>query len=425
MDLVIGGRAYLKGKLQPVDIAIEGGKIIEVKKSIRGGEDRIDYGDSIVLPSAIDVHTHMRDPGMTRKEDFATGTISAACGGVTCIFDMPNTNPPTIRRDDMQDKKSTASQKAWVDYGLFGGTTPDSNMFRIGLEVVGFKVYMGSTTGDMLLTEDRDIARVLDTAKKLGKVVSVHAEDQRMLVKKEEGTLRDHDEARPVSAELSAIARLAKLANGAKVNVCHVTCREVLDAAKAVGFTVEATPHHMLLDRSMKGGAYLKVNPPLRTKKEADGLLTAFTGGEVDMLATDHAPHTIEEKEEDFTQAPSGVPGVETSIPMMMALVKKDVVPLPVLIKASAERPAEIFGLNKGTIAAGMDADLNVFDMRQVSIISVRRLHSKCGWTPYNGREAIFPRATFLRGMMLTEDGSIVGERTGRDVVVPKSRVSA
>jgi len=425
MDLVIGGRAYLKGKLQPVDIGIEGGKIVQVKKSIRGGENRLDYGESIILPAGIDVHTHMREPGMTKKEDFATGTIAAACGGVTCVFDMPNTNPPTIRRDDLLDKKSTARQKAWVDYGLFGGCTPDSNMFRIGLEVVGFKIFMGSTTGEMLLTEDRDIARVLETAKKLDKVTSVHAEDQRLLEKKEEGTLRDHDEARPVSAELSAISRLARLAKGAKVNICHVTCRPVFEAAKAAGFTVEATPHHMLLDRSMKGGAYLKVNPPLRTKKEAEGLLAAFCEGNVDMLATDHAPHTIEEKEEDFACAPSGVPGVETSIPMMMALVKREIVPLRVLIEASAERPASIFGLNKGKIEAGRDADLNVFDTRQVGTISARRLHSKCGWTPYEGREAIFPRATFLRGMMLTEDGSIVGERTGRDVVVPKPRDAA
>ncbi len=424
MDLVVGGRAYMKGKLQPVDIGINDGRIVEVKRSIRGGEQRIDYGQSIILPAAIDVHTHMRDPGMTKKEDFATGTIAAACGGVSCIFDMPNTNPPTVRRDDTLDKKSTARQKAWVDYGLWGGTTPDSNMFRIGLEVVGFKVYMGSTTGDMLLTEDRDIARVLDTAKRLGKVVSVHAEDQRLLVKREERTLRDHDEARPISAELSAISRLARIANGAKVNVCHVTCQPVLDAAKAAGFTVEAAPHHMLLDRSMKGGAYLKVNPPLRAKKDAEALLKAFVEGKVDMLATDHAPHTIEEKEEDFGQAPSGVPGVETSIPMMMALVKREVVPLDVLIKASSERPAEIFGLNKGRIEAGRDADLNVFDTRKVDKVSVRRLHSKCGWTPYEGREAIFPRATFLRGMMLTEDGSLVGERTGRDVVVPKPRAA-
>ncbi|MDD1769849.1 MAG: dihydroorotase [Methanomassiliicoccales archaeon] len=425
MDLVIGGRAYLKGKLQPVDIGIENGKIVEVRRSIRGGDSRLDYGDSIILPAAIDVHTHMRDPGLTKKEDFATGTIAAACGGVTCVFDMPNTNPPTIRRDDLLDKKSTARQKAWVDYGLFGGCTSDSNLYRIALEVVGFKIFMGSTTGDMLLIEDRDIARVLETAKKLGKVTSVHAEDQRLLAKKDEVTLRDHEEARPVSAELSAISRLSKLAKGAKVNVCHVTCRPVLDVAKAAGFTVEAAPHHMLLDLSMKGGAYLKVNPPLRTRKDAEGLLSAFAEGKVDMLATDHAPHTVEEKEEDFDIAPSGVPGVETSIPMMMALVKQDVVPLRVLIEASAERPASVFGLNKGKIEVGRDADLNIFDTRQIGSISARRLHSKCGWTPYEGREAVFPRATFLRGMMLTEDGSIVGERAGRDVVVPKPRVAA
>jgi dihydroorotase len=425
MDLVIGGRAYLKGKLQPVDIGIDDGQIVEVRRHIRSGERRIDYGDSVILPAAVDVHTHMRDPGLTKKEDFASGTMAAACGGVTCVFDMPNTKPPTVRRDDLLEKKTTCRKKAWVDYGLYGGCTPDSNLFRIALEVVGFKVFMGSTTGNLLLTEDRDIARVLDTAKKMGKVVSVHAEDESLLRKVEEDTLRDHDEARPVEAELSAVSRLARLAGGTKVNVCHATCGRVVEAAKAAGFTVEATTHHMLLDRSMKGGAYLKVNPPLRSRQETAGLLAAFAAGRVDMLATDHAPHTIEEKEEDFAQSPSGIPGVETSIPMMMALVKREVVPLPVLIRASSERPSELFGLNKGKIEPGRDADLNVFDMRAQSVVNTRRLHSKCGWTPYEGREAIFPKATFLRGTPLTEDGSIVGERMGRDVVVPKPRDAA
>jgi dihydroorotase len=425
MDLVIEGRAYYKGKLEPLSIGIDEGKIVKVKKFIRGGDKRIDYNHMIILPGAIDVHTHMRDPGLTKKEDFSTGTTSAACGGVTCIFDMPNTSPPTVQREDLLEKKSIARHKAWVDYGLFGGCTGSSNLLRIGLEVVGFKVFMSSATGDILLAEDRDIARVLETAIKLGKVVSVHAEDQHLIEKKEEKSLKDHDERRPIQAEVSAIERLSKLAKGAKVNICHVTSKAGLDAVKAAGFTCEVTTHHMLLDTSSGRNAYLKVNPPLRAKQEKKALLAAFAQGQVDMLASDHAPHTIEDKEQEFDFAPSGVPGVETSLPLMMLSVKRDTLPLSALVRAACERPAEVFELNKGRIEEGRDADLVVFDPRNVCQISKRRLHSKCAWTPYEGMEAIFPKATFLRGMLLTEDSSIVGERTGRDVVVPRPRVTS
>ncbi|HXZ23595.1 MAG TPA: dihydroorotase [Methanomassiliicoccales archaeon] len=425
MDAVVSGRAWLKERLEPVDIGIDEGKIVSVRRHLAGGDARHDFNDMIILPAGIDVHTHMRDPGMTKKEDFATGTFAAVHGGVTCVFDMPNTRPPTVLREDLLEKKSIARHKAWVDYGLFGGCTEDSNLMRIVLDVVGVKVFMSSTTGAILLTEDGDIKPVLATAKKFDKVVSVHAEDQHLIVKREEKNPKDHEDARPIQAEVSAIERLAKIAEGAKVNVCHVSSKAGLDAAKSAGFTTEVTPHHLLLDISSGKTAYYKTNPPLRTKIEKDALFGEFIKGRIDMLASDHAPHSIEDKEQEFDAAPSGVPGVETMLPLMMALVKRDTISLAQLVSMSSERPSEIFGLNKGRIEVGRDADLNVFDPREVVPISKRRLHSKCGWTPYEGFDAIFPKATFLRGMMLTEDGSLVGERMGRDVVVPKPKPTA
>ncbi len=425
MDLVISGRAWLKERLEPVEIGIDEGKIVSIKRHLAGGNERRDFNDMIILPAGIDVHTHMRDPGMTKKEDFGTGTLAAAHGGVTCVFDMPNTKPPTVLREDLLEKKSIARHKAWVDWGLFGGCTEDSNLMRIVLDVVGIKVFMSSTTGAILLTEDADISRALATAKKFNKVVSVHAEDQHRIINTGEKGPRDHDEARPIQAEVSAIERLARIADGAKINVCHVSSKAGLDAAKAAGFTTEIAPHHLLLDTSSGRSAYCKVNPPLRTKIEKEALFAEFAKGRVDMLASDHAPHTIEDKEQEFDAAPSGVPGVETMLPLMMALVKRESISLAQFVGMSSEKPSEVFALNKGRIEVGRDADLNVFDPRNVVQISKRKLHSKCAWTPYEGMDAIFPKATFLRGMMLTEDGSLVGERMGRDVVVPKPKPTA
>jgi len=417
MDLVVEGRAWHKGKLQHVCIGIEHGIIVKVRKNLKA-ERHLDYNDRIILPGMIDVHTHMREPGMTQKEDFSSGTISAAFGGVTCIFDMPNTKPPTIMREDVLQKKETAASKAWVDFGVFGGVSDASNPQRIADLVVGFKIFMSSTTGSVLLSEDKDIQRAMQLIQPTSKVVSVHAEDHHLLMKKEERDIRDHAEVRPSIAERSAIERLYPFVHSNRVNVCHLTSREGLEALSKGGFTSEAAPHHLLLDLSSctKKG-FCKVNPPLRTKEDREALMAAFATGKIDMLASDHAPHTTSEKEQEFDPAPSGVPGVETSFPLMMMLVKRGQLSLERLVQAACVRPAEIFGLNKGAIEEGKDADLLVLDPREVQRVSSKKLHSKCGWTPFEGHDAVFPQAVFLRGHLLVEDGGLVGERNGRDVV--------
>jgi dihydroorotase len=181
--------------------------------------------------------------------------------------------------------------------------------------------------------------------------------------------------------------------------------------------TSEVAPHHFLLDRSGNLGAFGKVNPPLRKREDRQALFQALKDGAFDVIASDHAPHTIEEKEEDFDYAPSGVPGVETMVPLVMQHVKDKQLELSGAIRRLCERPAEIFGVRKGRIAVGYDADLMIFDMAKISIIKADALHSKCGWTPYEGMNAVFPKAVFLRGRLMVEDGSQVGERMGRDVL--------
>lgn len=415
MDLVIEGRAFVKGRLSNWCIGIEDGRIVEVAKNLRG-EEHVDYGQMLVLPAAIDPHVHLRDPGLTAKEDFSTGTLAAAFGGVGCVLDMPNTIPPTTSLANLMEKKRTIAGKAWTDYGLFAGCILGGNQEEMAPHAVGFKMFMGSSTGKLLVAEERDRARIGHAVKATGKVLSVHAEEEALIGKEREQDIRDHLRNRPYQAEVAAIDKLSAL--GCRVNVCHLSSAAGLSAASRYNFTKEVTAHHLFLDRDNGRGAYAKVNPPLRTRDDRFALMQAFLDGKIDMLASDHAPHTIEDKSQEFDIAPSGMPGVETQVPLMLALVKKGALPLDVLVRAMAERPAEVFSLKKGRIEEGRDADLMVVDTRALGGIKVNNLHSKCGWTLYEGFDAIFPYATYVRGHKVVEDGAIAGERVGRDVVV-------
>ena len=417
MDLVVEGRALVRGRLGRWAIGIEDGKIVEIARKVKG-DRRIDYGDNLILPGAIDPHVHFRDPGMTQKEDFSTGTLAAAYGGVTTALDMPNTLPPAVTAQELKNKKEVIAQKAWVDYGLFAGCMPGADIEDMAPLAVGFKLFMGSSTGKLLVTSDSDIANIAAQVRRTGKVLSVHAEDEALILNDYEEGLSDHLRNRPARAEVAAIQRLSRL--DCRINLCHISSLEGLQATNGLPFTKEITAHHMFLDRSSGARAFAKVNPPLRTPEDRFALFRAFISGRIDMLGSDHAPHTIEDKEQDFESAPSGVPGVETTVPMMLAFIKKGTLPLKVLVRAMAERPSEIFGLNKGRIEEGRDADLMVVDTRTMAPIKINNLHSKCGWSPFEGRDAIFPRAVLVRGNLVVEDGQVVGERVGRDVVVAK-----
>ncbi len=411
---VVEGKLFYQGRLQKACVGIEEGRIVSVRKVLKGDE-HFDFGDRLVLPGAIDPHVHFRDPGLTGKEDFSTGSLSALHGGVTCVLDMPNTVPPVIDASSLREKRETISGRSWIDYGLFAGIAPGTDVRSLG-KCVGYKIFLGSSTQSVLLKEEKDLVRGLEAAGKAGRPVSVHAEEDDMLFRREERSLRDHEECRPRQAELAAIERLKRYHHMARINVCHVSCLESLSSLKGSGMTFEVTPHHMLLDSSMDLGAWGKVNPPLRRKADREALFQAFCRGEVPMLATDHAPHAHEEKERGFGEAPSGLPGVETGFAMMLALVKKGFLSLDVLLRSACYNPAFTFGLNKGEIAEGRDADLVVIDPREVTAIKGREMHSKCGWTPYEGRDALFPQAVFLRGRLVLRDGSTLVERKGREV---------
>ena len=418
MDVVVEGNCYHQGRLARLCIGIEDGVISKVGKAL-DGDAVFDFGSKLILPAAIDSHVHMRDPGGTHKEDFATGTLAALHGGVTCVLDMPNTSPPTTTLDALREKARTAAAKSKVDFGLFAGIQPGVDVGALAAESIGFKLYMAGTTGDMLVSSLDSVIEELRGVAASGKVLAVHAEDEGMRRKDSEANLVDHLRNRRNECETSAVRKLRDLAvEGLRRHVCHVSASESLPLLSgARGITTEVTPHHLLLDKDSKLGTFGKVNPPLRRRDDRQALFKALKDGGFDTIASDHAPHTVEEKEEEFDFAPSGMPGVETMVPIMLQLVRDRHLALSSLVTRLCERPAEMFGIPKGKLEKGYDADLMVVDMMSGTEIRADRLHSKCGWTPYEGMPAVFPKAVFLRGEVMTEDGDLVGEPAGRDVV--------
>ena len=411
--LVVRGRVWFRGRLDTLSIGIdEDGRIAAIKKLLRGDET-IDHGDALILPGCVDMHVHMRDPGLTQKDDFPSGTRSAAIGGVTTIADMPNTLPAVTAPGVLREKIAGLRGRAVVDYALYAAPQSGSALGRFK-EAIGFKVYMAESTGGMQVdiptTED-----ILTAAEKDKRRVVVHAEDPQKFTKPRARGLEGHSMARPVEAEVSAIATIARLRGSAAVHVAHVTSVTALDAVPA-GVTSEVTPHHLFLDISRARDAFGKVNPPLRSREEREALWEAFRAGRLDVIASDHAPHTIDEKQEPFDEAPVGVPGVATSFPLVMRRTRAGDLPLERVVSAMATRPAEILGIEKGVIEIGRDADLIAIDPRQVGTIRAKKLRYKCGWTPFDGMEGSFPQHVYLRGELIVEQGEPVGVNAGRFV---------
>ena len=405
----------MNGEIKYSEIGISDGKISAVKSSLSGGEKRIEAAGGVILPGFVDPHVHFRDPGSTEKEDFFSGTTAAVHGGVTCVLDMPNTVPPVTDVSTLLDKKGRVKGRAYTDYGLFAAVTPGCNAGMMAPIVPGFKLFMGSTTGKILLNDDAEIRSALRGIFAAGRRVSVHAEDDGMILREPEKDCRDHLRNRPAEAEIRALKRLSPF-KGMKVNICHNTNAESVALANEFGFTTEVTLHHLFFEPDKYSSSEYKVNPPIRNAAVRDKLYRSFIGGEISMFGSDHAPHTLSEKSGDFDSAPSGIPGVETTMPIVMNMVRKNIIPLSQAVSMGSETPASSFGMKKGRIEEGYDADLSVFDMRKFTDIDVRKLHSKSGHSPYGGWEAVFPELVAVRGDIQIDGGEFCGDRIGKDV---------
>jgi len=412
---VVEGRVFYRGELQDLCVGIEDGKIAALRKTLRGDEGHSDFGNRLILPGGIDIHVHFRDPGMTEKEDFASGTRSAAIGGVTTVFDMPNTIPPATTATALREKLSAVKGRAHVDFGLYAGVAAAPGRLLTSLRkeplASGLKVYTAESTGG-LAPKWAQVPAILEGLAETDLPVLVHAEDPSLfgLPGKD---LRGHDLARPVTAEASAVDVVASSNGGA--HITHVTAIEGLEAVRRFHLACDVTPHHLLFDTDSGAGARLKVNPPLRAPRHRARLWEAFVAGEIPIVASDHAPHLPEEKER-FDEAASGTPGVATTYPVLLRLVKSGELPLSRLVDAFCTRPAAMFGLNKGQIEIGRDADLAVFDPGQVTKITAKRTGYKCGWTAFEGLEAVFPEAVFVRGATVVRGDDVDEENAGQPV---------
>lgn len=424
LDLVVEGNAFYKGKLTKCCIGIKNGKIVEIKKILKG--DRYyDFADRLILPAGIDVHVHFREPGLTHKEDFTTGSLSAAFGGISCVLDMPNNVPLVNSLVTFRNKLETVRKKSYVDFGLYGGISAQTNILELGRMCTGFKLFLVGTTSAIAYNQiSKDLSEIFKEIAATEKLVAVHCEEEALFKKFEEKNLNDHLTARPNLSEESAIRKVIATAGNAKTHICHISAKESVELLKKNDrITAEVTPHHLLFNTQSNLGAFGKVNPPLRTKEDQFQLWTALLSGDIDIIASDHAPHTIDEKEQEFWKAPSGMPGVETTYPLMLNLAKKNKISTQKIVNAISEKPAEIFNLNKGKIELGYDADLAIVDMKRVVKIKADNLHSKCSWTPFEGFEAVFPECTILRGEFIIENNNLeAGKGVGKFVCLACDR---
>ncbi len=408
---VIKGRVFFRSQLEPLSLGIdENGRIAAIKKVLRGDKE-IDCGDALILPGCVDLHVHMRDPGLTHKEDFSSGTRSAAIGGVTTIAEMPNTKPPVTTRSALEDKDRTLRGRATIDYVLYAAPQSADAVPRL-VGARAFKAYMAESTGGLQVGVP-ELEAILRASEAKSKLTVVHAEDPQKFSKGKTGDLASYSASRPKAAEESAIANLARIRGAATVHVAHVTCSEALDTMPR-NATCEVTPHHLFLDTAKPLGARGKVNPPLRSRADREALWDAFRKGRIDAVASDHAPHTLDEKGGPFEEAPAGVPGVGTAFPLLLRRSRSGDIGLPRLVSAMATRPAEILGIAKGVIDVGREADLVVVDPRRIEPITAKRVRYKCGWTPFEGMDACFPHAVYLRGEPIIQAGEPVAEGQGR-----------
>ncbi|HUL07758.1 MAG TPA: dihydroorotase [Candidatus Acidoferrum sp.] len=431
-DLIVrGGVAATPSGIAPGDVAIRAGRIAAIGAIDGSAAEEIDARGLHVLPGVIDTQVHFREPGLEHKEDLATGTAAAALGGVTAVFEMPNTRPSTLTADDLADKRQRAEGRVWCDIAFFVGAAAE-NADQLGeLErqpgCAGVKMFMGSSTGTLLVADEDNIRRVLEHGRRR---MAVHSEDEARLrsrhsLVKEGADVALHPIWRDVETAVQSTERLLRLARaaGRRVHVLHVTTAEempILAAAKDFA-TVEVTPQHLTLaapECYRQLGTLAQMNPPIREARHREALWRAVGQGIVDCIGSDHAPHTREEKAKPYPQSPSGMPGVQTLLPLLLDHMNAGRLTLERLVDLTSAGPARIYGIaGKGRIAVGYDADLTLVDLKAQRTIRGSWIASRCGWTPFDGVTVKgWPKMTILRGAVAMREDEVVGAPAGRPV---------
>jgi len=414
------------------DIGISGGRIAAIGALARAGAETVFEAKGLhVLPGVIDSQVHFREPGNEHKEDLESGTRAAVKGGVTAVFEMPNTDPPTISTADLTDKINRATGRAWCDFAFFVGAARENINRLAGLEQLagccGIKVFMGSSTGSLLLAEKGLLREVMARGRRR---IAIHAEDEERLkarfdYARDGGKPYCHPIWRDVETAVIATRRALELAaeTRRRIHLLHVTTAEEMEllAQRKDLATVEVTPQHLTLagpDAYDRLGTLAQMNPPIRDERQRAGLWQVVASGVVDVIGSDHAPHTLEEKARPYPQSPSGMPGVQTLVPVMLNHVHEGRLTLERFVDLTAAGPARIYNVaRKGRIAVGYDGDLTIVDLKAKRTITADWIASKCGWTPFDGMKVTgWPAATVIRGHIVMRDDECQGEPLGRTV---------
>jgi len=412
------------------DIGVRDGRVAAIGDlSAASAGERIDCAGLHLLPGVIDSQVHFREPGPVHKEDLETGSRAAVLGGVTAVFEMPNTDPMTTTAGALADKVSRAAGRMHCDFAFWVGGSQDNVADVPELErlagAAGIKVFMGSSTGRLLVADDQGVLAIL---KKVGRRAAFHSEDEARLNERKglrvAGDPASHPVWRDAIAALRSTERLVRLAReaGAQVHVLHVSTREemeLLAGAKDVA-SCEATPHHLTLSAEdyARLGTKLQMNPPVRGAEHREGIWRGLRQGVVDVIGSDHAPHTLDEKAKPYPESPSGMTGVQTLVPIMLDHVNGGRLTLQRFVDLTSAGPARIFRiLAKGRIAAGYDADFTVVDMKRVETIRDSWIASRSNWTPYDGRTVTgWPVGTIIRGRRVMWEGELATPSTGEAV---------
>jgi dihydroorotase len=431
-DLILrGGTVVNHAGTGFADVGIRNGRIAEIGDlGTASAGEVIDAGGLHVLPGVIDSQVHFREPGLEWKEDLESGSRGAALGGVTAVFEMPNTEPPTINREMLANKLKRAHHRMWTDHAFYAGGTHENadelTLMEREVGCCGVKVFMGASTGSLLVHDDEGVERILRAIKRRA---AFHSEDEYRLIERRPlartGDWTSHPEVRDAEAALSSTRRLLKIARrvGKRIHVLHIsTAAEMALLAENRDIaSVEVLPQHLTLTAPeayarLKG--FAQMNPPIRSAEHQAALWEAVRQGVVDVLGSDHAPHTREEKERPYPASPSGMPGVQTLVPLMLTHVNDGKLTLERFVDLTSHGQQRVFGIaGKGRMMRGWDADFTLVDMKARRTIRAEDQATRCGWTPFDGFEAKgWPMMTIIRGSVVMRDGELASAARGEPV---------
>ncbi|MFM9848466.1 MAG: dihydroorotase [Hyphomicrobiaceae bacterium] len=429
--LIKGGTVVNHDGIGQRDIGIVAGRIVAIGRlDPAGAAELVDASDLHVLPGVIDTQVHFREPGLEQKEDLETGSRAAVVGGVTAVFEMPNTKPLTTSADTLSDKVERARHRMFCDFAFYVGGTRENVDDIPTLENLqasaGIKVFMGASTGDLLVEDEPSLDRIIA---RIRRRAAFHSEDEARLRERaglrRKGDASSHPVWRDEVAAMIATDRLVRLAetHRKRIHVLHVSTAEEIESLgrHKEWASVEVTPHHLTLvapDCYERLGTFAQMNPPVRDERHRAAIWAGIASGVVDVLGSDHAPHTREEKEHPYPESHSGMTGVQTLVPIMLDHVNAGRLSLTRFVDLTSHGPARLFGIRgKGRLAVGYDADLTVVDMKRTETITHTWIQSRSRWTPYDGVQVKgWPVGTFVRGRCVAWNGDILGPADGEPV---------